>query len=164
MPLLVITIINVVTIINTAGTAKSSFLLLFMPHLAYRAVSCCQLLATLGRTFHFDELDHIRLVVWAHQRSGQEGGQQNPPLGRQGIHPSSIRGSEGIGAVQGEERWEEGCKLHRVAIKSHDDALQHTNSSLVGCADALLVFTACTDSSARPWILCSQGRGEGGAV
>ena len=94
----------------------------------------------------------------AHQRSGQKGGQQHPPLGRQGIHPRSIRGSEGIRAVQGQKGREEGGKLHRVSIEGHDDTLQHANSSLVGCADAQLVFTACTRQQTQ--VMHSAGPGE----
>ena len=80
----------------------------------------------------------------AHQGSGQEGGQQHPPLGWQGIHPSSIGGGEGVGGVQGQEGGEEGRKLHGVAVQGHDDALQHADSGLVGCGDALRVFAACS--------------------
>lgn len=80
----------------------------------------------------------------AHQGSRQECGEQHPPLGRQGIHPSSIGCSQGVGAVEGQEGRQEGGKLHWVTVQGHDDALQHAHSSLVGGGDALLVLTACT--------------------
>ena len=54
-------------------------------------------------TFHLDELDHVRLVVGAHQGSGQKRRQQHSPLGGESIHRSRVRGCEGVGAVEGQE-------------------------------------------------------------
>lgn len=97
-------------------------------------------------TLHLDELYHVRLIVRAHQGSGQESRQQHAPFGRQGIYPSSIWCSQCIGAVESQEGWEEGRKFHRVAVQSHDDALQHAHSGLVGCLDAQLVFAAWAEA------------------
>lgn len=79
-----------------------------------------------------------------HQGSGQESCQQHTPFGRQGIDSSSIWCCQGIGAVQSQEVRQEGGKLHRVAIQSHDDTLQHAHSSSVGCLYPLLVVATCT--------------------
>ena len=97
-------------------------------------------------TFHLDEFDHVRLIVRAHQGSGQKSCQQHAPFGRQGIYPSSIWCSQCIGAVESQEGWEEGRELHRVAVQGHDDALQHAHSGLVGCLDAQLVFAAWAEA------------------
>ena len=150
-------IANIKTLLNIAATANS---ILCSCHVLLTKQRCA---ATRCKTrlrhptFHFDELDHIRLIVRAHQSPSQKCSQQHPPLGRQSIHPGSIRGSKGVGAVQGQKGREEGGKLHRVAVQGHDNALQHTNSSLVGCADALLVFTACTDNSISSWMATYPG-------
>jgi len=103
-------------------------------------------------TLHLDELDHVRLIVRAHQGSGQESRQQHAPFGRQGVHPSSIWRSQCIGAVQSQEGRQEGRKLHRVTVQGHDDALQHAHSGLVCCLDAQLVFAACAKAKS-----CSEG-------